>query len=602
MFVNIIKRVKLFSNSLKFQIIFINMILIIFLLLFTSIISYYNYNHSLISKTSEYSIKVLSQLDNTINTYLENMVEISAIINDDDDLQSILKTTDLYYLTDNATLRMQEHLSNFLATLNKLHTDIDGIFIFNKDEIIFYKKKDNVIVRPLLSMGKYDYKESDWYNRLINTNGNSIILGPFKQQQFRSPNDEFFSVAKKIVDSKTREEIGVILLNMNLSKIEKICKNITGDSIQDIVILDQFGEVVYSTLDLQPKAKTTLYSKIKNIQQGSFTAVLNGKDHLATFTTSQYSEWKTISIVPNNLLFQDAEFIGRVTIIILAASIFFAIIMIYFISSKITSPLYTLRKKMKLVEEGNLDVSVEVKTKNEIGQLSHSFNKMLSELKELVHKIYEVQLQAKEAQFIALQSQINPHFLYNTLESIHMMAEINQDYEAGYMASSLGKFFRYCIKGGNGTVTIAEEIDHMKNYVAIQQIRYEDNFKVYISIEEGLEKYRIIKLCFQPLVENAINHGLEKKLRDGYIQIYGIKERNLIKFSIFDNGVGISDEKLSSLNQSMNDNDKCTNQKSIGIINVNNRIKTYFGKDYGLKIYSIPDVGTEVDIVIPAIE
>lgn len=258
---------------------------------------------------------------------------------------------------------------------------------------------------------------------------------------------------------------------------------------------------------------------------------------------------------------------------------------------------------MKLAENGDFSISFDENRGDEVGQLGKSFNKMLFKIKELINTVYEVRLKEREAELNALQSQINPHFLYNTLESISITALLNNDMDAVNMIGILVKFFRYNISKGKEIVEISKEIEHINNYLEIQKYRFKDKFQIFINIDKEIYNYKIIKLALQPLVENSIYHGLERKKGTGSIKIIGIKENNKVKISIIDDGIGIDPDTLDKLNRTLNKSKSANvdSSRSIGLQNVHERIQLYFGDEYGLKISSKSGEGTEITLTIPVI-
>lgn len=602
----VITKFTFIKSGLKFQLTLYIVILIIVPLVITSIVSYKVYRNSLLNETSNYSLKIVNQLNSNIDRYLEDMVSLSILPMYDKDLQNMLKNSDEGYDYINhgsIELYKQDKLHNFLFMLNNLRTEIDGVFIYGIDGKVFYNIRGKGIVGAGKINEKFNYKDSDWYKKAKIANGKSVIIETHLQDQVIASDKKVFSIAKIIKDINNGYDIGTILIDVDLSNIDEICKNVIYSSNERIIIFDKSGKIAYSSFDLSNKnIESISFDKMKDVNHGSFYAILFGEEYLITFSISQYSEWKTVRLVPVAQLLNVTTFIKKLTFFTSALCLIFAVIFLLFIANRISSPIHELKEKMRLVEKGDLNTKVEIKSKNEIGILGDGFNKMVVRLKELVHRVYEVQLQKKEAQLIALQNQINPHFLYNTLDSIHMIAEINGDYEASKMIITLSRLLRYSIKSGNDLVTVGDEVEHIKNYITIQQIRYENKFKLFIDIHENLLEYKILKLVLQPLVENCIYHGLKNKDVDCYILVSAEVVGDLISLKVTDNGAGMSVERLTKVINSIKNYDKNTEQKSIGISNVNNRIKTYFGEEFGLSVYSNTNVGTEIHLVIPAMK
>lgn len=264
---------------------------------------------------------------------------------------------------------------------------------------------------------------------------------------------------------------------------------------------------------------------------------------------------------------------------------------------------------MKSVRENNLNVQIKVKSNDEIGELSLAFNEMLERIRNLIYEVGTLETQNKEAELkkaVAeldmLQSQINPHFLYNTLDSISMMAYIHKDYETRNMVVALGKLLRLGIFNGDKIIPLKEELTHAKSYITIQKMRYPDLFDISFDIPPELIECRIPKLILQPLIENSLHHGIENKRSKGHIVITAAQNKNTLVLDIIDDGAGMTQERLSQITEQLNSNVEMFNPgSSIGILNVHSRIRLYFKEDdnYGIKILSSSSQGTHIRITLP---
>ncbi|MNN28257.1 Sensor histidine kinase YpdA [compost metagenome] len=252
---------------------------------------------------------------------------------------------------------------------------------------------------------------------------------------------------------------------------------------------------------------------------------------------------------------------------------------------------------MKHVQRGNLGVSLNPKYNDEIGLLGSQFNRMITRIKDLLEEVSLTEKRKQKADMRALQSQINPHFIYNTLESIRMLAESNEDPRVAELTYLLGLQMRYSIVRSEATVTIAEELEHVRNYFQLLQIRFPGKFELIIDVPDIFHDLPVLKLVFQPIVENAVFHGLEKKVGPGLLTISAWNEEDTAIFSVADNGVGMDQETLLALNHSLRTSD--TGEKfGIGLRNVNERICLHYGHSYGLQVESAPGVGTVVTLRI----
>ncbi len=277
------------------------------------------------------------------------------------------------------------------------------------------------------------------------------------------------------------------------------------------------------------------------------------------------------------------------------------IIISLFLSASIVKPVKKLQGLMKHVEEGNLDIVYSHPGEDEIGQLAKSFNKMVAQIKNLINTVYIQQKNKREAELRALQTQIQPHFLYNTLDTIHWMALEHQATDITAMVEALTNIFRISISRGEELIPYSEEIKHIQSYLFIQKVRYEDKLQYEINFEEGLRKYSVLKLVIQPLVENAIYHGIKKKKEIGKIAIEGKIINGNVELRVTDNGIGIEVKKMTKIADVLEGRSRGEGI-GYGMFNVNERIKLRFGNEYGVRIQSQYGRGTEVIVRHPLIK
>ena len=250
------------------------------------------------------------------------------------------------------------------------------------------------------------------------------------------------------------------------------------------------------------------------------------------------------------------------------------------------------------VAKGDLTVRSDIRTGAEVGMLSDSLNTMIDKINELLEQVKKEQIRLRKAEFELLQSQINPHFLYNTLDTIVWLAEAGEQKKVVKMVGSLSEFFRTSLNQGKDIISIKEELQHVRSYLEIQQVRYQDILQYDIQVEEKLYKYLIPKITIQPLVENALYHGIKNKRGVGKIIISGRQEEDHFSILIEDNGIGISEERLSQVRAGVK-NKVSTGKDIYGLYNVNERIHLNFGEKYGIIIESTYGEGTVVSVILP---
>lgn len=289
-------------------------------------------------------------------------------------------------------------------------------------------------------------------------------------------------------------------------------------------------------------------------------------------------------------------------VIVLGIVLLFSTLAAWVISGSISKPIRELHKMTKSISEGNLDVRVENKNVDEIAGLGLSFNIMTQKVKELLERSIKEQKELKKSELKVLQAQINPHFLYNTLDTIVWMAESNRNEEVIEIVRALSSFFRITLSKGKDWISISDEVSHIRSYLIIQKIRYRDILDFSIEVDSSILEYKILKLTLQPLVENALYHGIKNKREGGTIIIRGYKvDEDRIVFEIIDNGAGMPAERLAEIRNELGSGlmAPVVNDSGFGLNNVHKRIRLYYGTQYGLKVDSEIRRGTHISVLIP---
>lgn len=291
----------------------------------------------------------------------------------------------------------------------------------------------------------------------------------------------------------------------------------------------------------------------------------------------------------------------RYSIIAFAGILILIVLLSYYIPLSITRPIRKLSEVTGQVAKGDLTVRSDIRAGAEVGMLSDSLNTMIDKINELLEQVKKEQISLRKSEFELLQSQINPHFLYNTLDTIVWLAEAGDQKKVVSMVESLSEFFRTSLNQGKDIISVREELQHVRSYLEIQQVRYQDILEYDIQVEEGLYRYLIPKITIQPLVENALYHGIKNKRGIGKIIISGKKEGDFFCIRVEDNGIGISRERLSQVKAGVKN--KVTTGKDVyGLYNVNERIRLNFGEKYGIFIESTYGEGSVVSIILPYIQ
>lgn len=576
-----------------------SLLVVVFLLVIGSI-SILAFSNIIDNTTQNYTNQIISQVNSNIGYYIEEMEQIADIANYDYDIQKRLKND---YLTPSESYKSTSKISNFLDDMADMREDIEAILVFGNDESIIVNKSAGEL------NSNYNFKRQSWYKRAIQARGSSVTIIPHKQSYISDSSDLVFSLSRSINNFDSNEQIGIILIDLNLEALSSICSSVELGEDGYIMIIDDESNVIYHP-DYSYMYRSWDEMYIKEIfksddlliqyalenDTGSFRKAIDGETKLVMYNKMPSTGWTILGIVPQAYMVKQQEKITFFIIFVGLLCICGAILITLFLTSHIFRPINKLRDKMALAEKGDLSVSVNSAKYSEIGALNDSFNRMIGRINNLMTKVVDEEREKRKAELKALQAQINPHFLYNTLDSIIWMAESNRK-EVVVMADSLAKLFRLSLSKGRQFITIQEEIEHVRNYLIIQSMRYKDKFKYVIDIDEELYEMQSLKLILQPLVENAIYHGIKNKRYQGNILIKGRLFLGDVLLQVMDDGIGMSQEEQKNILT----NKKNKKMGGVGVRNVNERIKLYYGQQYGLEFISEKGVGTVVDIWFPAV-
>lgn len=408
-------------------------------------------------------------------------------------------------------------------------------------------------------------------------------------------------VLKLYNNSNRDRKIGYVVCDVD-SKVftdilEKYCTENTmyiwlqSDSDRPIVSRGSLSEVddgIYEVISAQ-------------IQAGDQASIANQSNQELFQVGQRKYNLTAYSLMPESILQQNQQALSLNLVTIAVVMVLVSATLIFIVSRTITKPLEMLMGTIKRIAGGEMELRANVTKHDEIGELGRNFNEMLDQVEELKEKENQANLQLMQAQYKALQAQINPHFLYNTLDTMSSIAEVKECPEVSLLSQSLSNIFRYSLNMKDPFSTVAKEIVHLKNYCYVMDVRMQDHIQYVYAIDPASLKARVPRICIQPLVENALNHGLRNKRGDKQIYIEAKVSGELLEICVADNGVGMDAEKM---NESLKHSnlDYVERGDSIGIHNINARLKILYGEEYGLHIESVIDKGTKVRMVIPRIE
>jgi len=422
----------------------------------------------------------------------------------------------------------------------------------------------------------------------------------------------YFAAVRRVnnVKSLTSTEYpGNIIFILSKSYLDDIASRYGTTKNSKIYIISNNNEVIGRLKDSADEETEKII--LNQVPVAGTTSLLdvNGVEHIYQTRSVGDTGWRIASLTPYREYFEELNSSTAIIFILFIVVMLIMLVFSILIASNINSPVQKMLSAMKEIKRGNLKTRCDIELHNELGILSNHFNEMMDEINTLTHKIfgnqqkmYEMELANKDARFMALQSQINPHFLYNALACIQGIALHYEVDDIAKVSQALASIFRYSIKENN-YVTISAEIENIKNYVLIYQIKSADDIDLHVDIEPEMYPLTVPKLLLQPIVENALIHGLTKKIGGGTLVIKGFKSQNILHFEFIDNGVGIPQEHLYELNKAIEDtlmpSEMEDNKRSIGIINIKQRLKLCYSGNYSFSVERTQDGGTRVIVEIP---
>lgn len=489
-------------------------------------------------------------------------------------------------------------VNNYFRSILEANDKIFGISLISLDgEIRQYLNKQTN------SINLYTVQNEDWFKNTLSLNGFPLLLEPhFNAFVNKGNNNKVISISRAIIDLDNNKINGILLVDQDMGQFSGILNKINTELGEIITIFGKSGEIVYTTQNINKDIQNKLFSMSTSQASNSFRFLLNGNIMLVTFAESKEYGWKVVSLLPISQLQAKSLFLKNINISLFIVLIVFTFIVSILVSYFITIPLKKLMASFKQLQNGNFDTSVTVSGKDEIAQIGLTFNSMVKNMKDLIKQKYNMNILRKQAELESLQSQINPHFLYNTLNSIIIVSEKQDFKKIRLMVHSMSNIFRYSLNRGKYVVKFSEELEHIKEYLYIQECRFTGKYEVIFDIENQVMDFDILRLTLQPIIENAIYHGLESKIGKGELHVTAKAIGDKYYIYISNNGINIPEAELVRINTLLQENteslQKMTSNK-IGIFNVNARIKFHFGDEYGLKIFSVPDSYTTVKITLP---
>lgn len=556
---------------------------------FLGYIAYTQYTKSIEEQVGENIPKLLDQANERINTYLRDVRQLPDLLYNSGQVIEVLRKDS--FQSNSSLLQDKFIVKSYLTKtyINGGNPDILGVFILSKNRLFESSK---------VSYTGFESIELP-YGQDMELNGKQAIIFPSQTNLRFKDNPPYLLLMRQITDTENRMNLGTMFIAVEMTSFQTIFENIKINEQSDLSLMDENGYIIYHTnLDLigQINKELAEYPHIN----GSFRTTSKEVNKLISISRNGPDDWILEHSVPLKNLTERTDMVRNTTIIVFIAVVLLSTIISIFLAWNVSRPIHRLTRLMKKVEKGNFDVDLNIDSTDEVGILAKSFNSMVLEIRELIKMNYQIKLQQKEAELYALQSQINPHFMYNTLETIGMAVEEGEDDTVVDMVSLLGRMLRFSINNKDKIVPVDQEVQHMKDFLTIQKIRFEDRIEFFIQEEIDTKAYFTPKFILQPIVENAIKHGLDhqQNFKIGLTMTKSANQEELV-FKVKDDSPGIPDELLSELTRYLESDPMGRRDSKFGLINVHGRIVMMYGGQFGLQINSKNKQGTEVTIRIP---
>lgn len=564
-------------------------VLILMTISIMSVTSYYLSREAVKTNAQASTAELVKQVNKNIKAYINGMQSMSDLVAQNRNIQQYLDTTRFESLTEenNAT----EAVTNVLESMVVSRTDIASVNIFGSNGQ-FISGRSNLELNPYV-----DLKSMNWYRDAIQADGDNVISSSHVQPIFKDRYPWVVSLSRALRTMDGSKTLGVFLVDLNFSVMSDMLKDIKLGQRGYVFIVDNNGTIVFHPQQqlIYSNLKTEYIDKVLKTNNDTFISKEGSDSRMYTVVNSDFG-WKIVGVTYVNELVANSDDMRLSFFILGLICIVIAILVSFFISQRVSKPIRQLEGYMKEVEKGNFDMHVPVPSTIEIGRLARAFNLMVGKIKELMTQTVQDQEQKRKSEINALQAQINPHFLYNTLDSIIWMAESHKSSEVVLMTSALAKLFRASISKGEELVSVQTEMDHITNYLMIQKMRYKNKLDYTIDISDSVLDYKTIKVILQPIVENAIYHGIKKKRGPGWITITSGETDTDVLIHVEDNGIGMDGDTLRSI---LLPGARLHEKGGVGVLNVHERLRLYFGHQYGLSYRSEVGTGTTVTIRLP---
>ena len=578
---------KIRPKEMQSMIMFAFSIISISIILILGVVMYIRFSASSRQEIIQNSQKLMEQTGDNLENYLVNMRQIS-----DAAYYNVIKENDLS--------SQDKDIQRGMNLLYEANRD-------NLRSIAIYNNYGSLLAAEPVASQKEDpnVTKQDWYKRAMGEMENMQFSTPHIQNLFDDATFRYYWVItlSRVVELTNNgdSQLGVLLVDMDYSDISRMMKKInTLNNGQYYYLCDSSGEIIYHLRQIQISDGICSENskKAAKYKEGIYDETFEGERRKVIVNTISYTGWKLVGVIPYSTFSHGMLDIRYFIVVLMLVMMLMLVIVNRIVSVRISSPILKLNNSVMKYEAGEKP-DIYVGGSLEIRHLANSIQHSYEQIDTLMREIVLEQNERRKSELDALQSQINPHFLYNALESITWMVEGGRNDDAVFMISQLARLFRISLSKGRTIISVEDELQHAQSYMNIQQIRYKNSFLVTFDVDSAIYPYCTVKLILQPILENAINYGVRGMDDCGEIKVTGRQRDGMIVLSVADNGMGMTEEEAALI---LTDSSRVHKHGSgVGLVNVNNRIQIVFGKEYGLAVESEPDYGTTVSVCIPAV-
>ncbi|MBP1995562.1 cache domain-containing sensor histidine kinase [Paenibacillus eucommiae] len=555
--------------------------------------SYYKSSQVVQQQVCQTILESLSQVNYSLNYFVKDIEQLTMYIYSNRDIQKVLSKDGQRTLAEKH--EDEQQINDILDTFLGFKSWNIAIYLLGANGDRYFT--DNLLP------SKYDDYNEDWgLFRKMRLAGGNVVWDTHYSMKKTEDFGIVLSSGRLLKQIETSQPLGYMVVDIMENALADKYNKARLQPGGQMLLLDRNGYVISSSPFKHIVGTKLDEPYLENVLEGNkgfFELASKGSPPaMVIYDTSEITGFKLVSVVPVAVLTKESSSIRSLTYFIVILFGVISCCAAYVLSVTITNPLRKLKSLMFQVETGNMDVAFPSKHKDEFGQLGLSFNKMLQRINQLIDEVYKKQLMVQEAEIKAIQAQFNPHFLYNALDSINWMARIHKMNDISQTAISLGELLRFSIRKGQPFIQVKEDMQQIRNYLVIQKMRYGDRLEMEMQIDKKIEKLFTLKLLIQPLVENAITHGLEMKPGKGHLSIRGTLEGENVRFEVSDDGAGMSQETVERILDGNFESEHAHNT-GIGLDNLRRRLELYFHEHFRFDIVSQTGQGTKVTIEIP---